>query len=740
VTLEELADQVKSCTRCPLRENATSPVAGLGEVGAKYFLLGEAPGKDEDKFGVPFIGLAGKRLNRLLALAGIDPNDCYITNVVKCRPPKQLAGGKTTNRQPRKSERLACYPFLKQELDLVKPKYIITLGATPLSLFTQTGISQLHGTMFNTDDRAIIAHYHPAAALHQPRLWAVMLNDWEYMPEKVEASYTIADPKTTAILGGLYAIPFYIALDTENDPSGKLGVWSYGFRNADKQLYILPLEGKQDILLPPNAVVIMHNAKWDLRVLKNNGMTPPENYVDTMIAAYCLGLGRQDVKDTNRSGDKMVGGLGLKYLARRHLGMEMNTWLEMKDKPDEMAEYNAKDSVATYLLWEKWQPQLPEHFWKIDMPLLPVCMAMEDRGIMVDPNFLKEYAEALDVQLSEINLDGINPYSPKQVIEYVYTTLGVEPTKYTDTGQPSTDAEVLETIDDPIVKGILQYRELYKERKTYVSSYQARMDLENRVRCDFKQTSTATGRLSSARPNLQNVTRGTDLRKLFIAPKGRKLVRLDFSQLELRVFAAISGAKRMLEALEAGRSIHQETADQLGIPYEDAKTVNFLMLYAGGAWKISQEFHIPIDKAKQMIADYYSAYPEIQIYHNQMIEISHRDKRVTNFFGRTRRLDSMYSEHWRTIKEGEREAINTPVQGAAAEIVKLAMIDLHKWEAPMLLQVHDELVFEMEADIADEYANWLREYVPTLNDINGIRFPVDVGVGQNWWESKKNAI
>lgn len=151
MTLEQLANQVKACTKCPLRAEATQPVMGLGEVGAKYFLLGEAPGKQEDDVGIPFVGAAGKRLNRLLELAGINPNECYITNVVKCRPPKQLSGGKTTNRQPRKSERLSCYPWLKQELSLIKPQYIITLGATPLSLFTQTGITQLHGCQFEAE-------------------------------------------------------------------------------------------------------------------------------------------------------------------------------------------------------------------------------------------------------------------------------------------------------------------------------------------------------------------------------------------------------------------------------------------------------------------------------------------------------------------------------------------------------------------------------------------------------------
>lgn len=143
MTLEELAKQVHECSRCPLRFESTQPVAGIGSPSCKYFVIGEAPGKDEDKEGIPFVGMAGRRLNKLLALANIDPNDCYITNVVKCRPP--------ANRQPRKSERLACYKWLQAELQICKPKTIITLGATPLSLFTNNGVSSLHGTQFEIE-------------------------------------------------------------------------------------------------------------------------------------------------------------------------------------------------------------------------------------------------------------------------------------------------------------------------------------------------------------------------------------------------------------------------------------------------------------------------------------------------------------------------------------------------------------------------------------------------------------
>lgn len=729
MTLEQLTEQIRQCSKCPLREHATQPVPGVGDAGATYLLIGEAPGREEDADGVPFIGKAGKRLGQLMELAGIDPNDCYITNTCKCRPPK--------NRNPRKAEQRLCEGWLQQEIKLVKPKYIITLGAVPLALFSKYGIKQMHGTMFyyqlNGRGVDIIAQYHPAAVLHQPRLWATMLDDWENIPERVEASFTVVDKLDLSSCE-------YYGFDTENDNVGKLGTWSVAGRDKKGKMCVQSYFGKNPAYkFPPTAVI--QNAKWDLRVLKNNGMKPPEHYVDTMIAAYCLGFGHQDSKASTFNEDTgIVGGLGLKYLARRHLGMAMNTWNQIADQPEMMLEYNAKDSVAALLLWEKWLPDIPQHFWDIDMPLLPVIMAMEDRGIAIEPAMLGEFDKYLDKAIKEIDLP-LNANAPAEIQSYVYGELGIEPWKFTESGQPSTEKEVLESIDDPTVRKILEYKRLFKEKGTYVESYIERMDLEGRVHPEFKQCRTATGRLSSARPNLQNVPiEGAQgrLRELFIAPEGKKLIRLDFKQMELRVFAALTQDEAMLKAFAEGKDIHQETADALHIDRSHGRNVNFLMLFGGGAWKISHEFGVPIDEAKRMIQKYYGQFPGIPRYFKEMKEKLEAERRAYTYFGRVRRLDALYAEDWRVKDQGLREGFNMPIQGTAAEIVKLVMIDLHhKHSAPILIQVHDELLFEVNANEADEYARWLWEYVPTLVEIEGVRFPVDVGVGNNWREAKK---
>ena len=507
--LEELSKQIELCTRCPLRQNSTAPVPGIGE-GRRYLVLGEACGAQEDKAGIPFIGLSGKRLNQLLELAGINLKDCFITNVCKCLPPK--VSGK--RRAPRKAERLSCYGWLQQELSIIKPTYIIALGATPASLFTDYGISQIHGTMAQTeiplaDEQThkctVIFHYHPAASLHQPRLLAVMLDDWENMPEVVPHDYTVTAPSIVKSSASM------IALDTETDNKGGVGQWSIAYRNSKGQLEVQSAYGQTKIIYPDEQKVCFHNARYDIRELERNKFaTPkPENVLDTMVMSYVLGFGRQKPEDTGKVGDNMVGGLGLKYLARRHLGMEMKTWQEVHERPDLVPEYNANDSVATLLLAEKWIPQLPQHFWDIDMPLLDVLMKMEDRGIKVDPDFIKKYAEEIDVHLDEVKkeLGDLNPYATEQVADYIYGTLGYPVTQKTSTGKPQVTKEILETIDDPIVRRILEYKGFYQEKKTYISNYVKGMDLDGRVHCEFKQTSTSTGRLSAARPNLQNVVK-----------------------------------------------------------------------------------------------------------------------------------------------------------------------------------------------------------------------------------------
>jgi DNA polymerase-1 len=317
---------------------------------------------------------------------------------------------------------------------------------------------------------------------------------------------------------------------------------------------------------------------------------------------------------------------------------------------------------------------------------------------------------------------------------YIYGTLEIEPWKFTDAKMPSVDSDVLELIDDPIIKKIAEYKELYKDKGTYVDNYINRMGIDNRIHPEFKQTSTSTGRPSVANPNLANVDKKGNMRKLFVAKEGCKMVRVDYDQLEWRVLAAITQDPTMLKALLSGKKIHQVTADEMNVEYDLAKKGNFGVNYGAGAWKLAQTMGIPIGQAKEFVAAYFERFPGVKKYQDQMRETATKDKVVKNWFGRTRRIDAMYAPDWRIKEEGVKEAINTPIQGTAGEIAKLAMIQLHKSSAPILNWVYDEFLFEVPEKEAVEYAHYLMEFIPTVVEINGMKFPVEASVAGNWFD------
>ena len=591
----------------------------------------------------------------------------------------------------------------------------------------------------------VISQYHPAAALHNPRLWAVLLDDWTHMPENVPHDFFIVPEGLRKYGLTLQGMPL-ASMDTEQDGTGGLGQWSVAYRDGKGRLSVAPFFGARKDVKWEDCPTVFHNAKYDIRVLRANKMPEPKNIHDTMIMAYCLGLGRQAPKDDskNKSGSDMVGGLGLKYLARRHLGMEMMTWQEVKDRPNDVPEYNANDSVATYLLAEKWLPKLPKHYFDIDMPLLRVLMAIEDRGIMIDPTMLTDFAKGLDNRLADFDLP-LNPFARQDIQSYIYGTLALEPWSFTDGGEPSVDVEVLETIDDLLVQQIVEYKKLYKEKGTYVENYINAADANNRIHPELKQTSTSTSRLSCARPNLQNVFKRDErvkLRALFCAPKGKKIIRADYNQLDFRTLAAITQDPILIKALNMNKKIHEVTAEEMNIKYDDAKTTNFATLFGAEAWSLSQSLHITIGEAKEFLAHYFRRFPNIKKYRDQMKETAESEKKVTiPFTNRPRRIDAMFVDQWKIKQEGIREAINLPVQGLEAEVVKIGMIDLHyKHSAPQILQIHDEILFEVDEKQALEYAHWVKEYIPTIVEFGGMKFPVSVGVGQSWYGAMLNEI
>jgi len=714
-----------NCDKCPLKGGR--PVHGDGPRDARFILIGEAPGANEERTGVPFIGKAGRELREYLDLAGIDIDDCYITNIVKCRPPG--------NRTPHKKEMACCRDALVEELVENTTALLIPLGGPATKAVTGRKLAEVHGCRIHVGiegmTRTCVPMFHPAAGFYSAKTRGESVEDWDNFPHE-DFPYE----------EGLYSILYrngtrrqwtytddVVAVDTETR-EGRL-VCSAWCSEAGVAHAIMSPDG----VIPSASRFIMHNYKYDLPVLKEAGIRiHPEQCVDTMIAAYALGYPQ----------------VGLHRLASQVLGMDLRHWNEAEDD-DDLGIVCCSHADATMRLWEAFEPRLPDYFWTIDMPVSRVLLAMEDRGVRVDREGVLKYAEELEKEIAGYSFP-FNPGSPQQIGKYLYEDLGLIPTRYTDGGEPSTDKLALEAIDHPIAKELLAYRKATKSLSTYVTNYIDRMDEDQRIHPQYRQTrqpasetstteeGTVTRRLSCVQPNLQNVTSGF-MRGLFVPSPGNVWLKVDYSQLELRVFAAIWRARSMLEVfLDPNGDIHEETRLGCGFPdtkagRTNAKIMNFQMLYIGdmgaAVAKAHELFGWDWGVCKDVVSAYYRKYPEIPDYWEEIASTALEEKGIATHFGYWRRLPQMYSDKRADIVAATRQAINTPVQGTAADIVKIGMITVGA-EEPMVVQVHDEMNFDIEKDRADEFAQWLYEALPTAVTINGVHFPVEVKIGPSW--------
>ncbi|MBS1617340.1 MAG: DNA polymerase I, partial [Bacteroidetes bacterium] len=442
----------------------------------------------------------------------------------------------------------------------------------------------------------------------------------------------------------------------------------------------------------------------------------------------------------------------------------------MRDVPlDKIAEYAAEDADITWQLKGVIAPmvearELTSVLNDIEHPLIPVLAGMEREGVKVDEEFLREYSKVLQVDLTALEdqiytLAGLkfNIDSPKQMGEVLFKHLNIPQDKKTATGQASTNEAVLSKLANeyPIVALILDYREIAKLKSTYVDALPELINPKTgRIHTTFNQTIAATGRLSSIAPNLQNIPvrteRGRMMRKAFIARDADHiLLSADYSQIELRLVAEMSGDKGMTEAFQQKLDIHTATAAKVyGVPYEEvtkemrykAKSVNFGIIYGQGAFGLAENLGIPRSEAKSIIDNYFVQFPGIKEYMNYNIEFARKNGYVKTMMGRRRYLKDINSSNFTVRGFAERNAINAPVQGSAADMIKIAMIGIYgefkkrNFKSRMTLQVHDELVF-------DAHKDELEEIKPIISDkmIHAIKtcVPIEIGtgVGTNWLDA-----
>ena len=576
-----------------------------------------------------------------------------------------------------------------------------------------------------------------------------------------------------------------ICIDTETTGIDANNVQLVGlsFSNTTHTGYYLPVandgdgaDGAKHILekLKPlfedeTITWIGQNLKYDFLVLKWYGIILKGKTFDTMLAHYVIepeGRRSMDILSEQFLGYAPVSIENL-------IGKKGKNQGTMRDVPlDQITEYAAEDADITYQLKECFEPLLTKRevkrvFEEVENPLMQVLVDMEFEGVKVDEQFLNEYSKVLeaDIKISEERVfeqAGVrfNLASPKQLGEVLFDILKIDPkAKKTKTGQYATGEDVLAKLaaKHKIVDDILNFRELSKLKSTYVDALPAIVNSKTgRIHTSYAQAVAVTGRLSSTNPNLQNIPirseRGREVRKAFIPrDPARILVSADYSQIELRVVAAISGDPNMCDAFKQGKDIHTATAAKVyGIAEADvtkeqrykAKSVNFGIIYGQGAFGLAENLGISRTEAKEIIDNYKKEFPNIQLYMDQQINKAKEQGFVETLMGRKRWLRDINSSNFTVRGFAERNAINSPIQGSAADMIKLAMIKIHRemkkqhWESKMILQVHDELVFDAVESELPALKELILSCMTTAMELpNGVPVEAEIGQGKNWLEA-----
>lgn len=526
------------------------------------------------------------------------------------------------------------------------------------------------------------------------------------------------------------------------------------------------LERFRPIYEAKNSDKIGQNIKFDLLMLDRYGITVQGRLFDTMVAHYLLNPELRHSMDYMAETvlnyrtihiEELIGAKGKNQLTMDRVSL------------DKIAEYAAEDADITLQLHAVLAQKIGENhlehlFYDIEMPLVRVLAKMEKNGVLIDDFALAQSSQTMTAALTKIEREikqmagyNINVGSPKQVGELLFDRLKIaEKAKKTKTGQYVTDEETLESLRQkhPIVAKILDYRGLKKLLSTYIDALPALINpTTGKVHTSFNQTVTATGRLSSSNPNLQNIPirdeQGKEIRRAFIAENGCLFLSADYSQVELRIMAHLSGDKRMIAAFENDHDIHAATAANIyKVPLESvtsemrrkAKTANFGIIYGISAFGLAERLGIPRSEAKELIDSYFATFPEVRTYIDEAVATARKNGFVETLLHRKRYLPDIASHNATVRAFAERNAVNAPIQGTAADIIKIAMVRIDErleregLKTQMILQVHDELNFNVPLDELERVQTLVREEMEGAYQLR-VPLKVDIGTGHNWLEA-----
>ncbi|MCH7296716.1 DNA polymerase I [Acinetobacter higginsii] len=610
-------------------------------------------------------------------------------------------------------------------------------------------VAEDHANLSSQDDQLGNATYHTVLSQQ----------DWDALLQRMQQANHFAIDTETTNLDYRFAelVGFSVAFDAKDAYYVPV---AHDYEGAPEQLNReLVLAQIKPILENEQVKKIGHHLKYDAHIFANHGITIQGWYFDTMLASYVLNAAatRHGMDDVARlylshltTTFEQIAGKGAKQKTFNQIELEV------------AAHYAAEDAHVTYRLYEvlaaklKAHPELVNILHNIEMPVARVLTGMEEDGIKLDHQFLdqlsvefSETIQTLEAQAAELAGEAFNVASPKQVGEVLFEKLGLKGGKKTATGQYSTSESILEKIEHPLAEVILEHRGLAKLKNTYTDRLiEQSHDTTHRVHTSYHQALTATGRLSSTDPNLQNIPIrtpiGRQIRKAFIAPEGRVLLAADYSQIELRLMAHFSQDDALVHAFQQGQDVHRRTASEvLGIAIEDvtndqrrqAKAVNFGLLYGMSEFGLTRQLGFSREESRSYIARYFQRYPGVLDYMERTRQIAREQGFVETILGRRLYTPDIMASNKMIKQAAERAAINAPLQGSAADIIKLAMIAVDKMlpkdQAKLLLQVHDELVFEADAAIADELSKQIAEVMQSVLEIS-VPFVVEVGQGPNW--------
>lgn len=590
---------------------------------------------------------------------------------------------------------------------------------------------------------------------------------------KFEAILLDTKEKLFEVIDGLRSIDL-VAFDTETDglDTKKANIVGFSFAKDDKKAYYVPIShsylgvGKQVDMSDAKVAIkkifscklIGQNLKFDFQVVKKNfGLNPPIFYADTMILGW--------LKDSSSK-------IGLDAMAKRFFNYKMKSFKEVTGKDKNFAHvmiedacfYAAEDAFMTLKLFFKLknilEPFLFEEATNIENPFSNILFEMEDVGIKIDDKFLSKLLETTNKKISiltkaifTISQSEFNINSTQQLSTILFEKLNLPHGKRTKTGY-STDEKVLNNLKDKheIIPKLLEYRELFKIKSTYLEPLikLAQNDENSRIFTSFLQTGTSTGRLSSKDPNLQNIPvkteQGREIRKGFVAKKGYKLVALDYSQIELRLLAHFSKDPDMIKAFNEDKDIHLETAIKI---FKDetiakskrdiAKSINFGLIYGMGQRKLGQTLGISSSEAKSYIDEYFASFKTIK----EFIQKTQNRAKIDGFIEtllKRRRYFNYQTATPMLLATYDRESVNTLFQGSAADLIKLAMLkfsnqNTEKYETKLLLQIHDELIFESKQESAQEFADFAKDIMENIYTLK-IPLKTSVCIGDNWGELK----